>query len=126
MLSHLNPLAVKIPFEKIFCYSHTFLNNLVIKRKFTKYLKESCCLASDYHFSFKYFPKDAYVRKIYALIVRPVLAALIVNGLTQRDTIQIFNSSTSQLDNCQCLVVQTPMDNMSKAKPSSLMSHLAC
>ena len=29
-------------------------------------------------------------------------------------TVQTFNSCTSRPDICQCLVVQTPMDNMSK------------
>ena len=43
------------------CYSHTFDNNLGIKRKFTKYLKESCCLAADQHFSFIVFSEYAFV-----------------------------------------------------------------
>ena len=38
-------------------YSHIFENNLAIKRKFTKYLKESWCMACDYHFSIKCFPE---------------------------------------------------------------------
>ena len=38
---------LKSPPESIVCYSHTFENNLRIKQKSTKYLKESCCLASD-------------------------------------------------------------------------------
>ena len=39
---------------------------------------------------------------------------------------QTFNSCTSRPDICQCLVVQTPMDNMSKYKPSIPMTHIAC
>ena len=48
-----------------------------MKRKFKKYLKESFCLTSGQHFSIKYFSKNAFRSKI----VRPVLAALSVNGL---------------------------------------------
>ena len=40
----LNPFTLGVPPERIICYSHTFENNSGIKRKFTKYLKESCCL----------------------------------------------------------------------------------
>ena len=36
-----------------------------------------------------------------------------------------FNSCTSRRDVCHCLVVQTPMDNMSKNMPSSSMAHVA-
>ena len=61
----LNPFTLRIPLAIIVCYSHTFVNNLGIKRKFTKYLKESCCMASDQHFSFKPFPQNAFVRKIF-------------------------------------------------------------
>ena len=41
-------------------------------------------------------------------------------------TVQAFNSYSSRLDVCQCLVVQTPTDNMSKNMPSSFISHVAC
>ena len=41
------------------------------------------------------------------------------------NTVQTFNSCTSRPDVCQCLVVQTPMDNV-KIKPSTSMAHLAC
>ena len=43
-------------------------------------------------------------------------------------TVQAFNSCTSRLRACQCLVVHTcrPMDNMSKNKPSLSMTHAAC
>ena len=34
--------------------------------------------------------------------------------IDQIGTVQIFNSFTSRLDVCQCLVVQAPIDNMSK------------
>ena len=61
----LNPFTLRVPLKSIICYFHTFKNNLGIKRNFIKYLKESCCMASDYHFSFKYFPKYVLVRKIF-------------------------------------------------------------
>ena len=59
-----NPFTLRVPLESIFCYSHTFENNWRIKYKFTKHLKESSCLASNEHFSFKYFSKFAFIRKI--------------------------------------------------------------
>ena len=40
-------------------------------------------------------------------------------------TVQLFNSCTSRLDFCQCLVVQIPMDNMSTNMPSTSMTHVA-
>ena len=49
-----NPLTLRVSLEGIVCYSHTFEDNLGIKQKFTKYLKEICCLASDQHLSFKF------------------------------------------------------------------------
>ena len=41
-------------------------------------------------------------------------------------TVQALDSCTSQLDVCQCLVVQTPMGNMYRNKPSTSMTHVAC
>ena len=43
-------------------------------------------------------------------------------------TVQTFNSCTSRPDVCQCLVVQTPMDSMSRTTSSMPMTHvtLAC
>ena len=61
----LNPLTLRVALESDICYSHTFGKNLGIKRKFAKYFKESCCLYSDQHFSFKCFQKNAFVRKIF-------------------------------------------------------------
>ena len=49
-----NQFTLWLPQESIVCYSHTFENNLRIKLKSTKYLKESC-LAFDQHFPFKGF-----------------------------------------------------------------------
>ena len=43
----INPFTLRITLERSVCFSHTFENNLAIKREFTKYLKESCYLASD-------------------------------------------------------------------------------
>ena len=59
----LNPLTLKS--SSIVCFFHTFGINLGIIRKFSKYFKESCCSSSDQHFSFKFFSKNAYVRKIF-------------------------------------------------------------
>ena len=61
----LNSLTLRVILESIACYSYTFENNLGMKRKFTKYLKESCYLASDQHFSFKCFTENASVSKIF-------------------------------------------------------------
>ena len=76
-----NPFTLRAPPESIVCYFYTFNNTLGIKRKFKKYLKESCCLTSGQHFSIKYFSKNAYCSKRNTKIVRPVSAALSVNGL---------------------------------------------
>ena len=57
----INTFTLRGALETIVCFSHTFDNNLGIKRKFTKYLKESCCLASDQHFSFIVFSEYAFV-----------------------------------------------------------------
>ena len=67
--------------RSIVCYFHTFGNNLGIKRKFAKYFKESCCLSSDQHFSFKCFKKKCFCKENISKIVRPLLAAMSVNGL---------------------------------------------
>ena len=40
-------------------------------------------------------------------------------------TVQTFNSFTSRLDVYQCMVVQTSLDDMSKNKLSTSMTHLA-
>ena len=72
--------TLRVPLASIICYFHILQNNLRIKQTFTKYLKESCCLASDQHFSYKYFPKNAFVRKIYPKLSGFFLAALSVNG----------------------------------------------
>ena len=61
----INPFTLKNSSRNIVCYFHTFENNLGMKRNFAKYLKEICCLSSDQHFSFKYFQKNAFVRKIF-------------------------------------------------------------
>ena len=59
----LNPFTLRDTLESIVCYSNTFENNLGIKQKLSKYLRESCCLTSDQHFSFKCFPENASVGK---------------------------------------------------------------
>ena len=41
-------------------------------------------------------------------------------------TVQTFSSCTSRTDVCQCLVVQTLVNNMPKSKPSTSMTHVAC
>ena len=59
-----NPFTLRVHFESIVCYSHTFENNLGIKWKLTNYLSESCCVASDEHFFIKSFPNIILVSKI--------------------------------------------------------------
>ena len=61
----IKPFTLRDPLEIIVCYSDTFQNNLGIKQKFTKKLKESCWLTSLLHFSFNYFAKNAFVRNIF-------------------------------------------------------------
>ena len=51
--------------RNIVCHFHTFENNLGMKQSFTKYLKEIYCLSSDWHFSFKCFTKNTFVRQIF-------------------------------------------------------------
>ena len=63
--SDLNPFTLRAPPESNVCYFHTFENNLRTKRKFTKYLKESCSLAFDRQFSFICFPENAFVSNIF-------------------------------------------------------------
>ena len=60
-----NPFTLRTPLEPNVCYSHTFENNFRTKRKLTKYLMESCSLASDKHFSFKCFPENAFESNIF-------------------------------------------------------------
>ena len=80
--------------EKTVVWIHIILNNnMVIKNIFTRYLKESCWLCYKQHFSFKYFPKYAVGWKISSKIVRPLLAALSINGLRDSDcevTLKLF------------------------------------
>ena len=73
-----DPFTRKSSCRNIVCYFHTFESNLGMKRNFTKYLKEICCMSYNQHFSFKCFQKKCF-RK--GNIVRPLLAALSVNGL---------------------------------------------
>ena len=40
--------------------------------------------------------------------------------------VQTYTSCTSRPDVCQCLVVQTPMHNMSRNIPTTSMTHVAC
>ena len=68
--------------EYFVCYFSNFENNFGIKSKFTKYLKESCYLASHQHFSFKCFFRNCICKFKMFKIIRAVLAALFVNGLT--------------------------------------------
>ena len=63
--TRVNPFTLRTPLEHNVCYFNTFENNLRTMRKFTKYLKESCSLASDKHFSFKCFPENAFESNIF-------------------------------------------------------------
>ena len=76
-----NPFTLRGTLESIVCYCSTFENNFVIKWKFTKYLKESFCLASDQHFFFKCFFRKCFCELNISKIIRRVLAALSVSGL---------------------------------------------
>ena len=44
---------------------------------------------------------------------------------TKKAAVETINSCTSRPDVCQCLVAQTPVDKMSKNKPSSSMTHVS-
>ena len=96
MPSTFNPFTLRAPPESIVCYFHTFKNNLGIKRKFKKYLKESCCLTSGQYFSIKYFSQNAFCSKSNTKIVRPVSAALSVNGLIH--SLYILHTPSDNLD----------------------------
>ena len=41
-------------------------------------------------------------------------------------TVQTFDSHNSRPDVCQCLVVQTPMDNVSRKNKCTSMTHVPC
>ena len=49
---------------------------------------------------------------------------LVIDMYSSISTVQAFNSCTSHPDVCQCMVVQKPMDMMSKIKPSTSMTHV--
>ena len=49
----------------------------------------------------------------------------IYDHMRSAPTVQTFNSCTHRPDVCQCLVVHTSMDNMSKNKPSSTLTLVA-
>ena len=55
---------MEISFTSVVWTYGTFVNNFQIQHQFTKYLKESCRLGSEKHYSFKYFLKNTLVRKI--------------------------------------------------------------
>ena len=78
----INQYTLRVTLERIVCFYRSFCSIFGIKHKFTKYLKESCCLSSDQHFSFKWFPENAFAGEIYHKSPRPVLAALSFNGVT--------------------------------------------
>ena len=61
----INPFTLRAPQKPNVCYFHTFENNLRTKRRFTKYLKESCILASDKHFSFMCFQENTFRSNIF-------------------------------------------------------------
>ena len=77
-----NPFTLRAPPEPNVCYFHTFENNLRTKRKFTKYLKESCSLASGKHFFFICFPENAFVSNIFPNLSGLFFSGLSVNGLS--------------------------------------------
>ena len=60
----------------------TFKYNFGIHHRFTEYLKGNCGLGSDEHYTFKYCTKNALITKIFLEIVRALLAALGMKGLS--------------------------------------------
>ena len=56
--------SLRVPREIVVWIYDAFDDIFEIEDDFTKYLKESCWYYSDEHFSFKYFPKQAFARKI--------------------------------------------------------------
>ena len=106
-----NPFTLRVPQESIVCYFHTFENNLEIKQILTKYLKESCWLYSDKHFSFKYFWWKCFCEVNINKIVRPILAALSANGLMLSNPLMLKSCSRNCcLRNC-CLEFKDTFDN---------------
>ena len=69
-INRFNPFTFRVHLESIVCYSPTFENNFGIKEMFTKYLKESCCLASDQYFSIRCFPENAFVSETFPKLSR--------------------------------------------------------
>ena len=63
IINTMNPFTPKSSSRNIVCYFHTFENNLGMKRNFTKFLKQICCLSSDEHSSC--FQENAFVREIF-------------------------------------------------------------
>ena len=63
-LKGLTHSTLRVSPEIVVWIFNTFDKNFGIKNDFTKYLKESCWLCSDPHFSFKYFSKNAFAWKI--------------------------------------------------------------
>ena len=57
------PFTLRVLFENIVCYSHSFEHNWGIKGKLVQYLNESCCVASDKYFSFNCFSKKSFIRQ---------------------------------------------------------------
>ena len=55
-----------------------------------------------------------------------IIGKLIPNNFFGDITISTSDSCNSGPDVWQCLVVQTPMDNMSTSKQSTAMTHTAC
>ena len=96
----LNPFTLRGTLESVVCYSYTFENNMGIKRNFNKYLKESCCLASNQHFSFKCFFRKCFCKLNIFKIVRPILAALSVNGLRKDSKYRPLKCFLSALCTC--------------------------
>ena len=53
-LKNINPFIVLDVFRNVWTYD-AFINNVETRHIFKKYLKESCRLSTDQHFSLKYF-----------------------------------------------------------------------
>ena len=72
-----------------------------------------------------WYPQTIFKSRFHLLVVQRASHFSVISAL---DIVQTFNSCTSRPDVCQCLVVQTPTDSMSKTTCTSSisMTHVAC
>ena len=80
-----------------------------------------------YHLWLNAFPQVVLVRILNSFLkhIDPGTLCLKYDRVIIMCTVQTSNCCTSRPAVCQCVVVQTTMDNMSKNKPSTSMTHVA-